>query len=91
MSATRISEATLVRLRADGLSRRSSFVDPTVIAKVSRVLERRGERWAAAVLGRNIGRRSIAVTRRPYLHDGETYALVLADAEETRLEAEAVG
>lgn len=84
MSAARslLSESLLVDLRAEGIAQRSRFVDPVVIAKCSRVLDRRGELWAASVLGRDISRRSLGVPSRPYLRDGEEYVLVAADGAE---------
>lgn len=81
-SQTALTEAKLVELRAEGYSRRSRFVDPHVIHQCSLVLNKRGEAWAASVLGRDISRRSLAVPNRPFLRDGEEYALVLADRAE---------
>ena len=84
MTLTRLTEAQLVAIRAQGHEQagRSPFVDPYTIAECGRVLDRRGEGWAAAVLGRDISRRSIAVPLRPYLRDGEPEAIVYADREE---------
>ncbi len=81
---TQLPEPTLVELRARGQSRRSQFVDPTVLHTCLRVLDRRGEEWAASVLGRDLARRSAAVPRRPFLNAGEDYALVEADRAEDR-------
>lgn len=85
--STKIPAKALVALRAQGLanSRKSPFVDPYVIARCTAVLDRRGEPWAADVLGRDISRRSIGVPRRPYLIDGEPETLVAADVAETKL------
>lgn len=83
MSETRLTPQQLVELRATGHSAgQSPFVDPYIISQSLRVLDRRGERWAAAVLGRDISRRSLAVPARPYLRSGEPDTLVLADAAE---------
>jgi hypothetical protein len=79
---TNIPERKLVELRALGIQSVGAFVDPQVIASCSNVLARRGDEWAASVLGHDITRRSTYVTNRPYLRDGEEYTLVLADAEE---------
>lgn len=87
-SPTRISEARLVELRRSGqdASRTGGgFVDPFVLRRCQEALDRRGEDWAAAVLGRDIGRRSPMVVHRPYLMDGEDHTLVAADAEEDHL------
>lgn len=78
--ATRIPEAQLAELR--GLSvfgRLEPFPDPHVIAASKRALTQRGENWAAAVLGRDLSRRSIAFPRLPYLESGEQYVLAEAD------------
>lgn len=85
---TGISEARLVELRKQGrdASRAGGgFVDPFVLRRCQDALDRRGEEWAAAVLGRDIGRRSVAVVHRPYLLAGEDHTLVAADAEEDHL------
>lgn len=79
---TTLDEARLVELRATGRARAGRFVDPAVIAECGRVLDRRGETWAASVLGRDISKRSLAVPRRPALREGEEYVLVLADQAE---------
>lgn len=71
-----------MELRARGTQSGRRFVDPAVVHYCSRVLEARGEQWAAAVLGRDLTRRSVAVPNMPYLRFGEEYTLVLADAEE---------
>lgn len=85
MTTTQIPEPTLVELRARGHANISRFVDPHAVARCSKVLDRRGEGWAASVLGRDISRRSIGVPNRPYLNDGELWALNAADAAEDRI------
>lgn len=67
-TATRIPEARLIELRRDGKSRDHGFVDPHVLRRCTDALDRRGEPWAAAVLGRDISRRSLGVPHRPYLY-----------------------
>lgn len=84
-AATTLPETRLVELRAQGQARRPRFVDPVLLDSCMRVLDRRGEQWAASVLGRDISRRSIAVRDRPFLHGGEDYTLVLADRAEDDL------
>lgn len=84
-TATRIPEARLIELRRDGKSRDHGFVDPLLLRRCTDALDRRGETWAAAVLGRDISRRSLGVPHRPYLYVGEPHALVAADAEEDLL------
>lgn len=84
-TATRITEARLIELRRDGKNRDRGFVDPHVLRRCTDVLDRRGEAWAATVLGRDISRRSVGVPHRPYLYAGEPHALVAADAEEDLL------
>jgi hypothetical protein len=83
-SATSITPSRLTELRAEGLAKVSQFVDPHVIARVGAILDARGEAWAAAVLGRDISRRSLGVPNRPYLRNGDEYTLVAADIEEDR-------
>lgn len=82
---TTLPETRLVELRADGLLHRSAFPDPSVLHDCLRVLDRRGEKWAASVLGRDVSRRSVAVPGRPFLRDGEPYTLVAADRAEDDL------
>jgi hypothetical protein len=82
---TNLSEPQLVTIRAEGLSRRSRFVDPAVVRACTKVLHRRGEVWAAAVLGRDISARSSFFRDKPALRDGEEYILVLADEAEDDL------
>lgn len=81
---TAITPARLAELRAEGKTKRGPYVDPRVLNRCTGVLDRRGETWAAAVLGRDISRRSLAVPHRPWLNEGEQYILVAADAEEDR-------
>lgn len=87
---TRLPEPRLVELRAAGLARRQRFVDPVVIRRASIVLDRRGEEWAAAVLGRDLRTRSRLVPARPALRPGEEYVLVMADAAEDAATLEAM-
>lgn len=85
MAATGIPECRLVELRARAREAERAggrFVDPVVARRCGEVLDRRGEVWAAGVLGRDIARRSAAVPGRPYLVGGEYRVIVAADAEE---------
>lgn len=82
---TRIPEATLVELRRWGLSQRGQFAETSVVRRCCEVLDRRGEAWAAAVLGRDLTRRSMAVPHRPFMHLGEEHTLVAADRAEDDL------
>ncbi|MBU8820876.1 hypothetical protein KL864_33975 [Mycolicibacterium goodii] len=82
---TEIPEPRLVELRRESQTAKRPFVDPSAIAQCERVLDRRGETWAAAVLGRDISRRSTAVPHRPHLNAGEEHTLIAADQEEDRL------
>jgi hypothetical protein len=87
-NATHIGEGRLVELRQAGrVADRGAggFVDPYILQRCEGVLDRRGEHWAAAVLGRDITRRSLTVAHRPYLLTGEDHTLVAADAEEDRI------
>ena len=79
---TSLPESTLVELRRWGLSQTSPFVDPKVLHQCCAVLDRRGEVWAASVLGRDISARSHAVPLRPSLRMGEGHILVAADKAE---------
>lgn len=79
---TILSEQQLVEIRAHAQTEVSRFVDPVIMHKCCRVLDRRGEQWAAAVLGRDISARSRGVPRRPALTDSEPYALINADYAE---------
>lgn len=87
---TAIPEARLVELRRAGIQADHAgggFVDPAVLAHCETVLDRRGEQWAASVLGRDISQRSPSpyLRHRPYLSTGEDRTLVAADAEEDRI------
>lgn len=87
---TAIPEARLVELRRAGIEAdraAGGFVDPAVLTRCAQVLDRRGEQWAASVLGRDISQRSPSIhhRHRPYLYTGEDRALVAADAEEDHL------
>lgn len=84
-SRTNLGEPELTQLRQQGYeaARKSGpFVDPHVIARCLHVLDRRGEPWAAAILGRDIARRSKWRPDRPWLRTGEEYILVAADVAE---------
>jgi hypothetical protein len=87
---TEIPESRLVELRREGNAQVQRFVDPDVIARCLAVLGRRGEPWAAAILGRDLARRSLIRQDRPYLSDGEDYTLIAADRAETEYAAEAI-
>lgn len=83
--STGIGEARLIELRREGKAadlQAGPFVDPRILRKCDVALDRRGESWAASVLGRDISRRSLAVPHRPYLLPGEDRILVAADSEE---------
>jgi hypothetical protein len=82
-TATLIAPQRLVELRVEGRGKASRFVDPVVLMKCRKVLARRGEAWAAEILGRSLARRSQLVVGLPYLMDGEEYTLVAADREES--------
>jgi hypothetical protein len=87
-SLTAIPEMRLAELRvqgADASRAQGGFVNPRMLHQCEQVLDRRGEEWAAQVLGRDISRRSIVVRHRPYLRAGEGHILVLSDAEEDRI------
>lgn len=87
-TATHIGEVRLTELRQASRAvcrDTGGFVDPHMVRRCEGVLDRRGEAWAAAVLGRDITRRSSTVSHRPYLLAGEDHTLVAADAEEDRL------
>lgn len=87
---TSIPEPQLVELRREGNAQVQRFVDPDVIARCLEVLDRRGEPWAGAILGRDLSRRSLIRRERPYLLAGEDYTLVAADRVETECAAEAI-
>jgi hypothetical protein len=86
---TTLPEAELVDIRASARAMAGRFVDPAIVASCGKVLDRRGETWAASILGRDISKRSPARNalggRRPWLNKGEEYVLVFADqAEDAR-------
>lgn len=80
----------MIELRRVGKASARPFVDPYTIARCVEVLDRRGEAWAAAVLGRNIDRRSLGVPARPHLRAGEAHTIVAADYAEGEYTAEAI-
>lgn len=82
-SLTRLNQSELAELRRVGIARAGRFVDPVVIRKATIVLDKRGEPWAATILGHDISKRSAAVPNRPALGSGDEYVLVLADKAET--------
>lgn len=82
--ATVLSAVRLADLRAQGRAKRHGFFDRHMIAQCAAVLDKRGEKWAAVILGRDISRRSVGVPNRPWLHYGEAYTLVAADVEEDK-------
>lgn len=90
MSATQIPEGRLIELRRAGREQISQFVDPRIISACCSVLDRRGEQWAETVLGRTLDERSLAVSHRPKLRDGEPYTLVMADRDEDLYVAESI-
>ncbi|MCT7372152.1 hypothetical protein [Mycolicibacterium llatzerense] len=84
---TNIPAARLTQLRAEGAAADRAagpFVDPSILYQATRVLDRRGEAWAATILGRDISRRSLAAPHRPWLRPGEDRVLIAADSEEDR-------
>lgn len=82
---TALPETMLVELRANAHENVTRFVDPCAVTRCSRILDRRGEEWAASVLGRDISRRSAAIRKRPWLSEAEVYAINAADAAEDRV------
>lgn len=84
MAATKLTEQQLVKIRGAGHRAvfGQRFVNPCTIHACQRVLQRRGERWAAEILGRDISRRSLALPQHPYFYDGEPDIIVLADRAE---------
>jgi hypothetical protein len=81
---TAISPERLVELRAQATTLVSRFPQPSVINRCCQVLDRRGEAWAAEVLGRDLSRRSLASAKWPFLNDADPYTLIAADIEEDR-------
>lgn len=60
----------------------SPFVDPTAASRARRLIEERGEEWAASVLLRDLSRRSQLRADLPWLHPGELETLIAADRAE---------
>lgn len=90
-SRTAIPEWRLRELREAGVAAEGPFVNPSVVRDCCAVLDRRGELWAASVLGRDLTARSAGVPSRPALKSGEPHAIVAADAVEDDLAAQAIG
>ncbi|GAB36190.1 3'-5' exonuclease [Gordonia otitidis] len=84
--STAIPEPRLVAIRqaAKEAAAQSQFVDPHQCFRASRVIRTRGERWAAAILGRDLSRRSMSDPSLPHLTAGELEVIVAADTEEDR-------
>lgn len=82
LPVTVIAPERLAALRSRHLPRR--FVDPYVIQQCKKIVAQRGEAWVAAVLGRDISRRSPVLPTFPWLVNGEEIAVVEADVEEDR-------
>lgn len=81
---TTLTPEHLATLHAQGREEagRSPFVDPCAAAKSKKLLQERGESWAASVLMRDLSRRSLAFPYLPWLEDGEMETLILADRAE---------
>jgi hypothetical protein len=91
MTKTSIPEPRLVEIRATQFAAAQTtgrFINPREVHQVTQILDRRGESWAAAVLGRDLNQRSLAVPRRPFLKAGECGTLIAADTEEDRAAVE---
>lgn len=87
MGETTLSEQRLVQIRAAARATEHAsnpFVDPREIRQTTQILDRRGEHWAAAVLGRDLTLRSLATAHRPFLYTGECAIIIAADAAEDR-------
>ncbi len=84
--ATPIPEDRLVELRAAGteMAARGKFVDPRMCHRAQQIIRERGERWVAAILGRDVSRRSVGVPNMPHLRDGDLETIIAADADEDR-------
>lgn len=84
MTGTTLTAEQLVLVHAEGHVQRgtSPFEDPHTMSRYCKVLNRRGELWAASVLGRDLSRRSL--TWGPWLERGEAEVLVLADECESQ-------
>lgn len=90
---TNIAPERLAQLHAEGRAQAlaaGKFIDPHTVAAAERVLNVRGERWAASVLLRDLSRRSRLLPQRPWLENGELETLVLADRAEWELLESAV-
>ncbi|MDD4865685.1 MAG: hypothetical protein PHQ28_00705 [Mycobacterium sp.] len=72
----------LAVIHAEGLAKTGRFVDPGNIIRVKRILQERGEDWAASVLLRDLSARSRLAPRFPALRTGEETILVLAHEAE---------
>lgn len=81
---TTLTPEHLATLHAQGREEagRSPFVNPDAVAKAKRIIQERGESWAASVLMRDLSRRSQALPRFPWLEAGEMETLALADRAE---------
>ncbi|MCA2247565.1 hypothetical protein JF729_07110 [Mycobacterium intracellulare] len=79
---TALSPERLAVLHAEGHAKTGRFVDPGSIFRVKRILQERGEDWAASVLLRDLSARSRLESRFPALRSGEETILVLADEAE---------
>lgn len=94
MGETTLSEQRLVQVRAAARTATehasNPFVDPREIRHATQILDRRGERWAAAVLGRDLTRRSLATAQRPFLYTGECAIIIAADVAEDRAIADQI-
>lgn len=82
MSQTTLSPETLALLHAEAQAGQSRFVNPYIIARCQRLLEHRGEAWAESVLLRRLDQRSLISPQWPWLRNGESEILVLADEAE---------
>ncbi len=60
----------------------SPFVDPTAASRALRLIEERGEEWAASVLLRDLSRRSQLRADLPWLYAGEMETLLAAEQAE---------
>lgn len=88
---TAISPERLAQMRLDARRAPTSrFVDPHEIARAKQVLARRGETWAAAVVGRSLERRSLHFPALPWLNEHEPSLPVAADVEEDRARFDAI-
>ena len=80
---TALTEEKLTSLRAKAQAMpRSAFIDPFVIEESKEILRRRGEDWAASVLGHDLIKRSVLLPQYQWLKDYEPDVLMAADTEE---------